>query len=514
MSTPSLKWLQEIRGWLGTDIYSTAWTALVPSVADPTRPAWPQALAYLRQNQLADGGWGESDILYAHGRTISTLAAIGALHTWNAQPEDAVRIQRGLRALRRYAEDLAREPHEPVGFELVLPRLQANLQAFDAQLPLRQWAPVYAKSADKLALIRQLTPSPGRQETWWFSMEMLPDEYLAALDDSFLDANGAIATSTAATAAYLRALRLKGRDSSRAAQFLARMLEIGHGGVPVGWPFDVFERVWVLDSFKRVGLSPADPLLRPVIQSVWDSWQLNNPGLAYADEFEVNDGDDTLVGFDVLTWAGLSPSDEVLLAFWHGDHFSSYVDERTSSVSVNLHALATLRSQLGFPHRNLARRVTEWLLARTTPDGLFDDKWHLSPYYSVAHAIPAFAGWDDEVARRCTRFLLDEQRADGGWGFFGYSTIEETAHSVIGLYRAALAGLLDEHSPLQRAACFFEANADQEARERLWIGKTLYRPEAIVRATVYAAKLALRELPCDFRSQGEPVAASAHAASV
>src|SRR5690606_6050765 len=128
-----------------------------------------------------------------------------------------------------------------------------------------------AKSAEKLALIDHLKPEPGRQQTWWFSMEMLSDDQLAALDDSLLDAYGAIATSTAATAAYLRAQRLAGEDSPRAAQFLARMLKVGHGGVPVGWPFDVFERIWVLDSFMRIGLDPAQPAIQSLARSVWDS---------------------------------------------------------------------------------------------------------------------------------------------------------------------------------------------------------------------------------------------------
>ncbi len=518
MNNLSLDWLQSIRGWLGTDIYSTAWVALVPEAGDPARPAWPEALAHLRFSQLDDGSWGEPGVTYAHGRTIATLAAIWALHTWHDDPGDATRIEQGLQALRRYGEALAAEPHEPIGFELLLPRLRGNLQAFEARLPLECWAPIQAKSAEKLALIDHLKPEPGRQQTWWFSMEMLSDDQLAALDDSLLDAHGAIATSTAATAAYLRAQRLAGKDSPRAAQFLARMLKVGHGGVPVGWPFDVFERIWVLDSFMRIGLNPAQPAIQSLARSVWDSWHLNTPGLAYSDTFMVNDGDDTLVGFAALNWAGLSPDDDAILRFWAGDHFRSYVDERTSSVSVNLHALLALRLQPGFPHRALAERAAAWLMARMKPDGLFDDKWHLSPYYSVAHAIPAFEGWDDYLACAYIDYLLNQQQADGGWGYFGRSTLEETGHCVIGLYHAASAGLLDDLAPLRRAAGFFEAHAGQPARERLWIGKTLYRPESIVRSTVQAAYMALRRLQCDVRAPEtspawQPRAASAGSTS-
>lgn len=514
MLNSSLNWLRNIQGWLDTDIYSTAWVALVPSKTDLSRPAWPQALNYLRQNQLADGSWGEPGITYAHGRTISTLAAVWALHAWHSQPSDTERIRRGLSALRAYAGLLADEPHEPVGFELLIPRLQANMQAFEEQLPLEQWAPIHAKHDEKIALIHNLKPKPGHQQTWWFSMEMLPDEQLAALDDSILDAHGAIATSTAATAAYLRAKRLNGEDSPRAAQFLSKMLAEGHGGVPVGWPFDVFERIWVLDSFMRVDMDPFNPHIQAVAQSVWDAWHINQPGLAYGDTFEVNDGDDTLVGFATLNWAGFSPSEEAILSFWDTNHFRSYVDERTSSVSVNLHALTALRTQPGFPHRDLAQSVTKWLAENTTPRDLLEDKWHLSPYYSVSHAVPAFAGLDNAIARQCVNFLLGEQRKDGGWGFFEHSTLEETSHCVIALYQAAKHNLLNDLTPLQNAAQFFGANEDQHAAERLWIGKSLYRPEAIVRATLQAARVALYKLRCDVHTQHEVAGWLAHAAPV
>src|SRR5512139_1275527 len=90
-----INWLDSLRGWLGTDAYSTAWVATVPDVYDPSRPTWPRALHYLRTHQLDDGGWGEPHIFFAHERTISTLAAIRALHLWKALPEDGMRIRRG-----------------------------------------------------------------------------------------------------------------------------------------------------------------------------------------------------------------------------------------------------------------------------------------------------------------------------------------------------------------------------------------------------------------------------------
>jgi hypothetical protein len=489
-----LNWLNELRGWLGSDAYSTAWVAMVPDINDLDRPAWPKAMSYLRTHQLDDGGWGEPHVFFAHERTISTLAAIKALHIWKTLPTDIMRIRRGLAALRSYAPRLATEPHQPIGFEMLLPRLRDDLTPFfEPELPLPEWEYVDTLGREKLANLRSLEPSPLARSAWWVSMEMLAEDKLAHLDDSLLDINGSIATSTAATAAYLRARRLHGEDSPRAAQYLDNLMGVG-GAVPFCWPVETMERVWALNNFLLAGMNPQTRSLKSTIESVYTSWHLNEPGLSYSDAFLVTDGDDTLVGYTVLQWAGLAVSADPVLAFSNDSHFLAYTDERGASPSVNIHALSALRAEPGFPHRQLARQVSDWLIAHLKPDVMFDDKWHYSPFYSVSHAIPAFMGWDNSVALKCISFLLEHQRHDGGWGNFGYSTLEETALCIIGLYRAFQADLLTSLEPLVRAEHFFKANAGQQAVERLWIGKTLFRPDGIVKATLFAAQYALEKL--------------------
>jgi len=491
----SVSWLNELKGWLGSDAYSTAWVAMVPDVNYPDRPAWPKALNYLRTHQLDDGGWGEPHVFFAHERTISTLAAIRALHIWKTLPSDMMQIRRGLAALRSYAPRLASEPHQPIGFEMLLPRLRDELAPlFEPELPLSEWAYTDILSREKLAIVRNLEPNPLVPRAWWVSMEMLQEDHLARMDDSLLDDIGSIATATAATAAYLRARRVRGEDSPRAAKYLDGALELGRGAVPFCWPAEIFERVWALDNFMRVGLNPNSRSLKSTIESVHTSWNLGEPGLSYNDAFPVNDGDDTLLGYTSLHWAGFSVSEEPVLAFSNNSHFLAYTDERGASPSVNIHALSALRAQPGIPHRQLARQVSDWLIAHLKPDVMFDDKWHYSPFYSVSHAIPAFTGWDNSVALKCISFLLDQQRHDGGWGNFGYSTLEETALCTIGLYRAFQADLLTSLEPLVRAEHFFKINAGQQAVERLWIGKTLFRPDGIVKATLFAAHHALEKL--------------------
>jgi hypothetical protein len=499
-------WLDHVNGWLAPDVYSTAWVAMIPDAENPGSPAWPQALSFLRSHQLEDGGWGARDIYYAHERTISTLAALRALHTWQSSLEDSTRIKRAIRALRRYARDLESERYEPVGFELLLPTLGGALSPFyGSELPYKEWAPVEELGREKLALIRHLRPEPASPRAWWFSLEMLPEEQLARLDDSILERNGSIVTSTAATAAYLLARRRAGSDSPRAARYLSKLVHMDGGGVPFSFPAEVFERVWVLDHLRRARFNPRDPAIKRMAAAVRDSWDRNQRGLSSSDWFKVNDGDDTLVGYTVLAWAGDPPPAEDILMFWNEDHFRSYLDERDASLSANIHGLTALRSQPGFPYRHLAEKLTGWLVERMNPETLFDDKWHISPYYSISHAIPAFAGWNMEAVSRCVNFLIDQQHTDGGWGWFGRSTLEESAQCTLGLYHAFRSSIPGCHDALARVAGYFQEQAGQEALEPMYVGKTLFRSEGIVNATVFGALAVLKRLGYSFCEPPEVV---------
>jgi hypothetical protein len=323
---------------------------------------------------------------------------------------------------------------------------------------------------------------------------MLPEEQLALLDDSILERNGSIVTSTAATAAYLFARRRAGSDSPRAARYLSRIVKMDGGGVPFSFPAEVFERVWILDHLRRAGFSPTDPAIRRMVATVRDSWDQHQPGLSSSDWFRVNDGDDTLVGYTVLAWAGDPPPADDILMFWNENHFRSYLDERDASVSANIHGLTALRSQPGFPYRHLAEKLTGWLVDHMNGETLFHDKWHLSPYYSASHAIPAFAGWNEEAALRCVKFVIDQQHEDGGWGWFGRSTLEESAQCTLGLYQAFSYGLPGSCDALAKAADFFQEQAGREALEPLYVGKTLFRSEGIVNATILGALAVLERL--------------------
>lgn len=484
-NTASLPKIDFSTGWLDTDIYSTAWVAMVPNKVDSSRPAWTEALDYVRSAQIEDGGWGDPLMYYAHARVVSTMAALMALTQWQ-EPEDEPRITRGYEALAKYAHDLEYEVHEPIGFELLFPSLLNNLQGAINYFPSHILRKINETYEQKLKLINHLVPEINNPHAWWFSMEMLPIQELARIKDDFFDEIGSIATSPAATAAVLRAKRLYGREELVAETYLDNLLVLGKGAVAFAWPAEIFAYLWILDTYRRAGMSPA-PHFQSVMKMLSMNWHSGTQGLSYSQIFPINDGDISSVGYTVLRWGGYEPSDEPLLALWNDNCTKTYPNERGVSISTNIHLLTALRHQPGSPQLDYMNRVTDWLKQQVKPDTLYDDKWHLSPFYTVSHALSAFLNWDREMEACCMSFILDHQHDDGGWGWQGRTTLEETAHCLLALNEAYNSGVLTDLTPIQRAAHLFQ-DPTVVPRERMWIGKALYRPVEIIEVLMRATR--------------------------
>lgn len=481
----------QLAGIVSTDTYNTAWVALVPDAVYPNKPQWPQALDAIRAAQLPDGGWGAPNIYHPHERTICSLAAICALLTWQEKGSDRERVNRALVALRKYAKDLESAPLELVGYELLLPRLITLLKRFNLKLPEKKWSRIVKIGEHKLGLIGNLEIDPSKPQTWWFNLEMLPADRLQQLDDSILNHHGSIVTAVAPTAAYLRACRLNGNDSQRAAAYISRVLGIGKGNAAFAWPIEHFETLWMLDQFKRVKFPVTHPKIYRPVRHLLRHWSLPPYGFSSSAAFHRADGDDTSVAYDVLRWAGFRPSPEPLLAFWHINHFRTYLHERTASVTVNLHMLSALRHDHYKMFSDYAALVIGWLRPQLNQCHGFLDKWHFSPIYVAAHALEILLEWDPALAKTSLDFLLEQQQRDGGWGCCSHSTVEETNHAVIGLLAAYDRGVLKNKRPLQHAAHFLYNNRHNPALERLWIGKTLFHSPKISEALRFSAMYGL-----------------------
>ena len=52
---------------------------------------------------------------------------------------------------------------------------------------------------------------------------------------------------------------------------------------------------------------------------------------------------------------------------------------------------------------------------------------------SVLHNIACYylvKGYDDNLCQESVKWILKTQKSDGSWGFFGFSTAEETAYCL------------------------------------------------------------------------------------
>jgi hypothetical protein len=176
-----------------------------------------------------------------------------------------------------------------------------------------------------------------------------------------------------------------------------------------------------------------------------------------------------------------------------------FIGERNPSISVNINGLIALRSfDKSSDVKNVMKKIVNWLESQTYPSNkgfIFEDKWHISPYYCISRAVFAFRGINDNFAQKCVNQLISHQKSDGGWGLGHESTFEETAHVCLALCHWFRFNVKERNKNnlkiLERIDYFFRTFSGKIYVE-LWIAKTLYCPTTVVEAFVIAAKYSLR----------------------
>jgi halimadienyl-diphosphate synthase len=123
---------------------------------------------------------------------------------------------------------------------------------------------------------------------------------------------------------------------------------------------------------------------------------------------------------------------------------------------------------------------------QTTKSGHYwEDKWHISPYYTTAHAIIACTGYANETVSDTVDWLINRQKADGSWGLFG-ATSEETAYVLQALW---LWDQKVQHIPegcLHKGKIWLEDHQENKYNP-LWIGKCLYSPRLVIDSAIITA---------------------------
>jgi hypothetical protein len=291
------------------------------------------------------------------------------------------------------------------------------------------------------------------------------------------------------------------------------------GGIPTAHPIDTFEYVFVIRALLHFGKLPLYAISKSLRVRLLKHLHacIGPEGAAFSRYGGIPaDADCTSLSILGLHLLNEQPSDtssidtylETLMTFERPTHFACYGIETAPSVSVNANVLSLL---LALPTKRRAAlnapisKITGYLLDTQDAAGFWPtDRYHVSPYYGTVSACLALKSHPDPAVRqrlrRTAKWLIQEQRADGGWGSSEATTMEETAFAVLILQSMKAvsqadgqAGDMEVSDALRRGRVLlermFKAMYPDKLHKlpKLWWAKQLYLPVRIVVAFVLAA---------------------------
>lgn len=465
--------------------YDTGWAARLERQFPGNR--FNQSLDWLRRHQHSDGSWG-SDLLHYHDRYVSTLSAVVALQEHQGSFADGQRIERGVRYLWDILGRLQTDAMDTIAFPLLAMTLEQEARSIGLNVP----SAIYAREREniqyKLKLLGE-NPKLWHKTTMSFSLEgVFPYFNDAQLPEapSFQFADGSVGGSPASTAAFLQLA--KGTAQTRAFDYLNRELDRQlDGGLSNLHPLELFERTWSLYPLALAGaISPDDPTVRQHLEVLHQAWQPGK-GMVYHQYFPEPDLDDTAVAFSLLHWGGYDISPSVFRYFEDEAYFYCYQGESDPSLSANIRLLQALeQAEVLGDYPEWQAKIESMLVRYGNRSAVWFDKWHISPYYLASTALTVSNDTLAPFLAAHVDWILNTQQADGGWGFYGRSTAEETAYALLGLLVWQQKRPLIPRHHLQAAASFLVREMDAP-RPAMYIGKCLFCPELVVNSTILSA---------------------------
>lgn len=457
--------------------YDTAWLARLS--AHYPQSGFEASVEWLRRHQYEDGTWG-SHVLQYHDRFISTLAAIVALRELRQDKRDERRVQRGEDALWKLVGGLGRDDSDTIGFPILAASLadEATVLGLDVPRPPIRFYQPYKKK------VQALFNQPERQwrsTSLVFSFEAL--RTAAGETDEVLEPNHSVGVSPSATAAYLLS-----HHNQPALEYLQNLMQREGGAGPAVAPIDIFEITWSINHLRKTGvISPDDPPIREALEYLWGHWS-PDIGVGYSAHCAFPNIDDTASCFMALQWGGYPVDASVFSYFELEDHFCCFHGETNPSISAHVRLLSALRQSEDHPqYEGWVNKILQ-LLRKSDENGSFWwDKWHSSPYYANSTAVSALYGIDDALARSRFKWIARTQNDDGGWGYLGQSTAEETAYCLNTLLIWDYTVERVDSAALHSAAQYLRLHLSDTHDTPLWIGKSLYTPVNPVKAVILSA---------------------------
>ena len=450
--------------------YDTSWLARLSL----QMPEFQGAYKWLEQHQHEDGSWG-SDTLHYHDRVVNTLAAVVALRL-NSQTNPMI-VKRGVEYLRNNIGNLHQDANDSVNFvgtmSLLLEEAASLGIHIEGEIDYRH---------DKTK--KRLQALSTRPDLWLnnpisFSLECLHPSLPEA--EMAINCFGSIAGSPSATAAVLINSRQK---NARLIEYLKSIVNPDLGA-PALNPINVFQIAWCLTYLRQANLvTPNQPYVRNALEYLKSIWDVER-GVGMSMHGILFDLDDTASVYTLLTWGGYNISPMVFGSYEEADHFHCYKGETDPSLSVHIRLVIALRQ-----NPDVFSMVQPWICKALSfvhdyyaSHTIWTDKWHMSPLYLSEAAIRVL---DCQAASTHIEWVLKNQNIDGGWGYYGNSTLEETAYATNALTYWESKGHILPDSALKTAYTYLNTHFDEPPAE-LWIGKSLYAPTRIIRANVLAA---------------------------
>nr|UVC58043.1 CPS6 protein [Isodon rubescens] len=383
--------------------YDTAWVALVEDTDG--RPQSPTSLEWISNNQLADGSWGDRKFVI-YDRILNTLACVVALTTWNMHPH---KCNRGLRFIRDNMEKLENEDEElmPIGFEVVFPSLIEAAQKLGIEIPH-----IDSPCIKKIQAMRDFKLKR-------IPMELLhkkPTSLLHSLEgmqglvwEKLLDfrSDGSFLCSPSSTAYALQHTK-----DELCLQYLLKAVKKFNGGVPNVYPVDMFEHLWCVDRSQRLGICRYfRAQIKEMLDYVYKYW--TDKGICWARNTNVQDVDDTAMGFRLLRMHGYDVSTDVFKQFEKAGEFCCFPGQSTHAITGMYNVYRT--SQIMFDGEDIladAKNYSSTFLHQKRLANELVDKWiitkDLPGEVGYALDVPFFAS----LPRLEARFFLEQYGGD------------------------------------------------------------------------------------------------------
>ena len=463
-------------GYMRGLAYDTAWASMIPENANSKKPLFPGSLLWLIVNQYDNGSWG-GEIEYSYDRLISTLASIIALKKTHKSEKFHESIKKGEEYIWYNIQRLHSEPQETIGFELLFPALMTEAESLGLNLPYREKFFEPLKEKKMKLIIGELITSQNTTVT--FSLEFLGEYSSKKLLKRAQNLNGSISNSPSATAFMLTKM-----FDDEAYNYLRTVLEFNSGSSMTLYPFEVFERAWVIDNFVKSELPVQNHYLEK-IEDLFSAW--SERGISMSKLYDFQDLDDTATVFNLLRKTNHEIDAKVIELFEDTTHFNCYPSERSASPLVNIKVLKAIYDVKDYNRREeIIEKIIKFLYSEQKEHAFWIDKWNISPYYCTSQAIEALHDLDSNLTSRAVDWIINSQNIDGSWGLNG-GTKEETAYALLALLRYHMNSEKIDSLIIKNAQSYLENNYQNDNYPELWLGKGLYCPYNIVKASVLSA---------------------------